>query len=171
MRLPRRFAPRNDVSTAATRAADSPASAVRTAPRRGSSCFPAVPAGSAPHVMPSALEKYLTFTRLRNGASGCGRCSFWTFPTVRWSFPIPNLFFKVEHGSFSCRRRMVGLAAGTSDDPIGLAVFCDNRGRHAGQGPLSWRGQLGPVETSRFTLLLKSGGELFRTTPLPAGTR
>jgi hypothetical protein len=33
-----------------------------------------------------------------------------------------------------------GLAAGTSDDPMGLAVFCDNRGCHAGQGPLSRRG-------------------------------
>jgi hypothetical protein len=41
-----------------------------------------------------------------------------------------------------------GLAAGTSDDPIGLAFFCDNRGRHAGQGPLSRRGQVGPAEAS-----------------------
>ena len=40
--------------------------------------------------------------------------------------------------------------AGTSDDPMGLAVFCDNRGRHAGQGPLSWRGQVGPAEASRL---------------------
>ena len=48
-----------------------------------------------------------------------------------------------------------GLAAGTSDDPIGLAVFCDNRGRHAGQGPLSRRGQVGPAEASRLHLIVE----------------
>ena len=36
MRLPRRFAPRNDASTAATRAPGLPASAVRTVARSGS---------------------------------------------------------------------------------------------------------------------------------------
>jgi len=48
MRLPRRFAPRNDVSTAAIPAAGSPGSAVPTVGRSGSSCSLAGPDGSAP---------------------------------------------------------------------------------------------------------------------------
>lgn len=79
--------------------------------------------------------------------------SFQSFNTLNAS---GRSFFSIGRRCAGRRRRGAdafrgddGLAAGTSDDPMGLAVFCDNRGCHAGQGPLSRRGLSGGMKAKK----------------------